>query len=61
MKWDDDRIDRDHVSLAKDHITEDYPLAKFLIEMKNKDTIDGHWRYFSSGWTMRRISSISIN
>ena len=46
MKWDDDRIDRDYVSLAKDHITDDCPLAEFLIKMKNKDIIDGHWRYF---------------
>ena len=46
MKWDDGCIDKDHVSLAKDHIAEGCPLAKFLIKMKNKDTIDGHWRYF---------------
>ena len=37
-------IDRDHVSLVKEHVTENCSLAEFLIEMKDKDTVNGHWR-----------------
>ena len=44
MKWNNDSIDRDHVSLAKEHITENCPLAEFLIEMKAENTVNGHWR-----------------
>jgi len=45
LKWVDD-FDRDHVSLASEHVSDDWPLAEFLIAMKGEDTVRCHWRQF---------------
>ena len=60
IKWDDDRIDRDHVSLAKEHITENCSLAKFLIEMKDEDTANGHWGQFLK-WLRQEENIVSMH
>ena len=60
MKWDDDRIDRDNVSVAKEHVMENCSLAEFLIEMKDKDTVNGHWRQFLK-WLRQEENIVSMN
>jgi len=60
MKWNNDSIDRDHVSLAKEHITENCPLVEFLIEMGAENCINGYWRQFLK-WLRQEDNIVCMN
>jgi len=59
-KWNDHSIDRDHMSLAKEHITENCPLEEFLIETKAENTVNGHWRQFLK-WLRQEENIVRMN
>ena len=48
------------MSLASEHVSDDWPLAEFLIAMKGEDTVRCHWRQFIK-WSCQEQDIWCIN
>jgi len=60
IKWDDESIERDHIGLAKENITENCPLAEFLIETKAENAVNEHSRLFIK-WLRQEENIVCMN